>query len=671
MEQRASVRELKGVGEKSAKCYAKLGIVSVEDLLRHFPRAYERFAIPKPIGELSEGEVCAIEGMPIATPKLVQTKRAKLLVCHVKDSTGSVVLKWFNQPYLRGRLSMGTHAIFRGKIVRDGGVFSMVQPEIYSPEQYRPLLRSLRPIYNLTEGITGNAIAKAVRQALSVTEIEDVLPAGMRKEYRLMRLADAFEAVHFPRDEEVTKEAVRRLAFDEFFRFLLSVRAMRQTVLATPNHFPVMKNALAERMLRNLSYELTNAQTRVIGEMLSDMQGGVPMQRLLQGDVGSGKTVVALYALIVCAENGYQGCLMAPTEVLATQHYEEFQRILTPLGIRVGLLTGSMSTGEKRCVRENTENGELQIVVGTHTLFQESVVFRNLGLVVVDEQHRFGVKQRERLQQKGETPHLLIMSATPIPRTLAMMLYGDMDLSLLDEMPKNRLLIKSCVVDTGYRATAYRFIQQKISVGQQVYVICPLIEESEGMEGENVKDYAERLREEFPQAKIALLHGRMSAVEKNATMRAFAMHETDILVSTTVIEVGINVPNATVIMIENAERFGLAGLHQLRGRVGRGEEQSYCILVQGSGGEESKARLEVLLKTTDGFQIAEEDLRLRGPGDFFGIRQSGDMDFGIADLIRDAGALRDAKEAVDKLSDKDFQKIHSLSVAGEGISVVY
>ncbi len=668
----APIHSLKGIGEKTAKAYERLHITTVEQLLQHFPRDYERFAPPTPIGAVREGELVTIEGMLVSSPKLIPSSRKKLLLCHVKDATGTITLKWFNQPYLRGQLPMGTHLIFRGRVAKDAGQFSMIQPEIYSQATYRPLLSSLRPVYPLTEGLSRNAIAKAMRQALEVADIEDAMLPAIRKRYGLMKLKDAYEEIHFPKAETVTKDAVRRLAFDEFFYFLVGLQHLKELTQSHANAYPMMATSVADNLLADLPYQLTNAQLRAYEEMLHDMRGDAPMQRLLQGDVGSGKTILALLLLATCAENGFQGALMAPTEVLAVQHHKEFVRLLEPYGIRVELLTGSMSAPKKREVLAELEAGRISILIGTHALFQERVAFEQLGLVIVDEQHRFGVKQRERLLGKGDVPHLLIMSATPIPRTLAMMLYGDMDLSVLDELPKDRLPIKSCVVDTSYRPRAYRFLQQQLAQGRQAYVICPLIEESEGSDGENVADYAERLQKELPSsARIGILHGKLPNAEKNRIMQAFAEHELDILVSTTVIEVGINVPNATVIMIENAERFGLSGLHQLRGRVGRGSHQSYCILVQGNDSEESRQRLNVLLEAEDGFRIAEEDLRLRGPGDFFGIRQSGDMNFRMADLIRDAQTLRDAKEAVETLSDAEYSKIMNRSVAGEGAFVVY
>ena len=446
---------------------------------------------------------------------------------------------------------------------------------------------------------------------------------------------------------------------------------MKMSILREANSCVIEKHTYADAILGSLPYELTGAQKRAVAEITNDLQGAYPMQRLLQGDVGSGKTIVALLALSMCAESGFQGCLMAPTEVLARQHYDIFCKTLEPFGLKVALLVGSQGSAERKKMLAGLASGEYRIAIGTHALFQESVQFSNLGLVIVDEQHRFGVKQREMLQRKGMTPHLLIMSATPIPRTLAMMLYGDMDISLLDEQPSNRLPVKSCVVDGSYRPTAYKFIREKAAAGDQVYVICPMIEESETSDGENVTEYTQKLREELPGLTISALHGQMDGAEKNRILNEFAAGNIQVLVSTTVIEVGINVPNATVMMIENAERFGLSALHQLRGRVGRGAKQSYCIFIQGNEDAESRERLNVLLHAKNGFEIAEEDLRLRGPGDFFGIRQSGGMDFKIADIIRDAAVLKDAKDDIDALSEEESEAQYHVLIAEHSDIVVY
>lgn len=667
-----SVIKVKGIGQKSAKLYEKLDIRTVGDLLCHFPRGYERYEAPVLVSQTEDGSVRTVEGVLTTAAKPVAVGQKRMVVARIRDISGEMDLRWFNSPFVLKQLPLGRKLLFRGKISRKGRSVSMVQPEIYTEEAYRTRMRSLRPVYSLTSGLSRNAIAKAVAEALAVTDIPDSMPQSIRKKRGFMKLEDAYRAIHCPEDEAVTKEAVKRLSYDEFTRFLLSMRHLKAGILREPNSFILEKHTVADGILAALPYELTAAQKRVLAEITKDLSGPFPMQRLLQGDVGSGKTVIALLALSMCAEEGFSGCIMAPTEVLARQHFAFFTKMLAPFGIGVGLLVGSQPKSERKRMEEGIRNGEFPVVIGTHALFQDGVEFPKLGLVIVDEQHRFGVKQREMLMRKGEMPHLLIMSATPIPRTLAMMLYGDMDISLLDEQPAERLPVKTCVVDRSYRPTAYRFIKEHAAKGEQTYVICPLIEESEDSEGENVTDYAQRLREEFGgEITVGTLHGQMSGKDKNAVLSDFAEGKISVLVSTTVVEVGINVPNATTIMVENAERFGLSALHQLRGRVGRGAKQSYCILMQGNESEETKERLSVLLKARNGFAIAEEDLRLRGPGDFFGIRQSGDMDFAVADIIRDADMLSAAKEDTALLSDEEAEERFHLLVAERDSLVVY
>ncbi len=448
----------------------------------------------------------------------------------------------------------------------------------------------------------------------------------------------------------------KRLVFDEFFMFLMSVRLLKDKKEDKKSAYPFTFSGEMASVEERLPYALTGAQKKVIREVYADLSGGHIMTRLIQGDVGSGKTIVAILALLQAAANGYQGALMVPTEVLARQHYESMTELFASLGItyRPVLLTGSMTAKEKRLARESIENHEADIVIGTHALIQEKVVYDNLALVITDEQHRFGVAQREMLSKKGGEPHVLVMSATPIPRTLAIILYGDLDISIIDELPANRQPIKNCVVNREFRPNAYRFIENEVRAGRQAYVICPMVEPSEMLEAENVIDYTEELRHALsPSIRVEYLHGKMKGKEKNAIMEAFAANEIHVLVSTTVIEVGINVPNATVMMIENAERFGLAQLHQLRGRVGRGKDQSYCIMVNASGEEDVGKRLDILNKSNDGFYIASEDLKLRGPGDLFGVRQSGDLEFHLADIFADADILKAVSDEVKKLMDKD------------------
>ena len=666
------VSKLNGIGPKSAEAYARLRIVTVGDLLSWFPKKYDTFEAERPISQVQADRLVTLLGTFAGTPRMFTTgKGMSILTCTFRDATGSITVKWFNSPFLRKQITQAKYVFLRGKVSRDRNELCVVQPELFTPERYREMMKTLRPVYGLTAGLSKTAVVKAVTEALRQCEIPDLMPVSMRRQLGLWSLKDAYEEVHFPKSGETTKDAIRRLAFDEFFRFLVGIRSVKEQTETVPNRFPAKGREFAKRLIDSLPYGLTGAQERCFQEIAQDLCGASPMQRLLQGDVGSGKTVIAELSLATIAEAGYQGCLMVPTEVLAKQHFAELTKRFEPLGITVGLLTGSMSPAEKREVRENVALGGIRILVGTHALFQQSVEIPELGLVVVDEQHRFGVEQRRRLTDKGNLPHVLLMSATPIPRTLAMMLYADLDISLLDEMPKNRLRIKTAVVDSGYRPKAWSFLSEHVRAGEQCYVICPLIEESDGLEAANVTDYAEQLREALPDVRIGLLHGRMSASSKNEVMEAFAEKAYDILVSTTVIEVGIDVANATVILIEDAERFGLATLHQLRGRVGRGDKQSYCILVQGSDSEEAHERLTVLQTASDGFAIAEKDLSMRGPGDFFGIRQSGDNVFRLADPIRDAEVLALAKRTVDELTTDQYRKAVKLFLAEKDEPVVY
>ncbi len=683
MDWNTPVTKIKGVGEVTAKRFKNLGVETAGELLRHFPKGYEEYQMPIPCNRVRPDSLVSVELTLVKSPKMFKKGRFEILSAEGKDHTGYVELVWFNQPYLKQKLVLGKHLIFRGKITKEYGKLKMTQPEIYEKEKYLPMLRCLRPIYSLTAGLNQKTVQKSVEAVLTSIDVPDLVPQGIRREYKLMKLSEAYRAIHFPEDSDITKEAIRRLAFDEFFTFLLTMRGLKSAMAVVPNCHVLKKHELSDRVRASFPFELTEGQQTAMKDIFHDLSGCTPMNRLLQGDVGSGKTAVAILSLVAMVENGSQGVLMAPTEVLAQQHFQSISELLIPFGIRVGLLVGSMTASQKREMRKMAETGDVDIVIGTHALFQDEVHFHKLGLAIVDEQHRFGVKQREQLASKGESVHVLIMSATPIPRTLAVMLYGDMDLTILSELPKNRIPIKSCLVDPSYHPTAYRFLKKHIQAGEQAYVICPMVEDSETVEAENVVEYTEKLRAALAgipsengsdserEPVVEYVHGKLSAAEKNARMTAFSEGKIDILVSTTVVEVGINVPNATVIMIENAERFGLSSLHQLRGRVGRGSLQSYCILVQGKESEETKERLGALVKSNDGFFLAEEDLRLRGPGDFFGIRQSGDMDFAIADIVRDKEMLVNAKQAVEHLSEEECERLTQELVAIQGVSMVY
>ena len=640
-----SIRQIKGVGEKAEQRFHKLDIWNVGDLLEHYPREYDEFHDLVKIADVKEGEMAAVEGVMACRPSIHTTARLKILSMVLEDETGRITVTWFNMPFLANRLKMGTRYILRGKVGRKNGKLVLEQPKMYSKNEFFKQVGRLHPIYPLTAGLTNHAVEKAVRDAIGSLEgAAEFLPADLRKRQNLLAYRKAIHDIHFPKNQLEYRKARKRLVFDEFFLYQAALQVIRIKNYKPSSHV-MTQNKRLEEFVNNLPYELTAAQKRVYEEIEKDMTGGMTMNRLVQGDVGSGKTVVAVMALFLAVCNGEQGAFMVPTEVLAMQHKESLEAMLAPYGVKIGLLIGSMTAKEKREGKQKLAEGEWDVVVGTHAILQDNVEFEDLALVITDEQHRFGVRQREKLMEKGDTPHVLAMSATPIPRTLALVLYGDMDLSIMDELPANRLPIKNCVVGTDYRPQAYRFMKDQIEKGRQVYIICPMVEEKEEVALESVVMYSEQLKEIFPAAiTIECLHGKMKPKEKNEVMQRFIEGTTDILVSTTVIEVGIDVPNATVMMIENAERFGLAQLHQLRGRVGRGKEQSYCILMYGKESKEGKERLSILAGSNDGFEIAREDLKLRGQGDFFGVMQSGDKLFSLADIYEDAQVLKAANE---------------------------
>ena len=651
-----SIETLKGIGEKTAKLFEKVGIRTIDDLLHYYPKGYDTYREPKAIGELSEDETGAVEGFLKSGATGVHINGLSIVQATISDMTGKLRLVWYHMPYLKNTLRPDSHFIFRGRVIRKKNGLTMEQPQMFKPEAYEELLSSMRPVYAQTKGLGNKTITSAVEQALAIRTLErDYLPASLRISNELAEYNFAIEHIHFPANEEDLRFARKRLVYDEFFFFLLAVRHLKEKRQNIRSPFHVEKQEECRRLLKALPYRLTNAQLRTLEEVLGDLKSGSVMNRLIQGDVGSGKTIIAVLALLAVCENGYQGALMVPTEVLARQHYESVAELFAAHGVEkeVVLITGSMTAREKRLAYEKVASHEADIIIGTHALIQEKVVYDNLALVITDEQHRFGVAQREMFGSKGQLPHVLVMSATPIPRTLAIILYGDLDISVIDELPANRLSIKNCVVDKSYRPRAYRFIENEVKNGRQAYVICPMGEESEMIEAENVLDYTKILRENLPGIRVEYLHGKMKGKEKNKIMEEFAAGNIQVLVSTTVIEVGVNVPNATVMMIENAERFGLAQLHQLRGRVGRGDKQSYCIMVNASGNKEKNRRLEVLNKSNDGFYIASEDLKLRGPGDLFGIRQSGDLEFQLADIYTDAVTLKKVSEDVNRLLARD------------------
>ena len=654
MIEQTNIAELKGIGEKTQKLFAKVGIETVGDLIRYYPRGYDVYEEAVPIGELEEGKVQTVTGMIFGRVQVSGSRKLQVTTLILKDLTGTLKVIWFRMPFLRNTFAKGGTVTLRGRVVSRKQVLTMEHPEIFYPsEKYEEKKDTLQPVYGLTAGLTNHMVAKAVQQALSGLNLsKETLPETVRLKYGLAEYNFAMRGIHFPEDKQVFYQARERLVFEEFLEFILALRKLRDKNERFGNDYVIPASPRVEEFIKELPYELTGAQKKVWKEISADMASDTVMSRLVQGDVGSGKTIVAFLALLTVALNGMQAAMMAPTEVLARQHYATITRMLEEhqIPVKAELLTGSMTTKEKRRAYDRIECGYAKIIVGTHALIQDAVNYDNLALVVTDEQHRFGVKQRETFAKKGGVPHVLVMSATPIPRTLAIILYGDLDISVIDELPANRLPIKNCVVDTGYRATAYTFMKKQIGEGRQCYIICPMVEESESLEAENVLDYSSMLQEEMGDGiVVSCLHGRMKQAEKDEIMERFAKNEIQILVSTTVIEVGIDVPNATVMMIENAERFGLAQLHQLRGRVGRGKHQSYCIFMTASKAKEAKERLDILNHSNDGFKIASEDLKLRGPGDLFGIRQSGLMNFRLGDVYQDAKILQKANEAADLL----------------------
>ncbi|MCD8221716.1 MAG: ATP-dependent DNA helicase RecG [Clostridiales bacterium] len=651
------ITSLKGIGDKTAALFAKLGVETVEDLLRDYPRTYDLYEETVPAGDLREGTVCAVSGRLVGKAGIRRYQHMQIITTTLQEMTGKVQLVWFGVPYIVSALPAGRVLTARGRVVRKSGRFVMEQPELYEVEDYAQIAGTLTPVYSQTKGLGNKAIIRAVEQALHNRGLEkEYLPESIRGRCELAEYNYAIEHIHFPATKKDLLFARKRLVFDEFFFFLLSVRRLKEKNENSRSRYRILPSEEADRLQAELPYELTGAQQKVWREIRTDLSGGRVMNRLIQGDVGSGKTMVAVLALLETVCSGYQGALMAPTEVLAKQHYITVTELFAKhqIGKKVVLVTGSMTAKEKRIAYEKIQSHEADIIIGTHALIQEKVQYDSLALVITDEQHRFGVGQREALGAKGEEPHVLVMSATPIPRTLAIILYGDLDISVIDEMPSHRLPVKNCVVDTGYRENAWRFIAGEVAKGRQAYVICPMVEESELIEAENVLDYTKLLRKKLPAGiSVESLHGKMKPKDKNRVMERFASGEIQVLVSTTVVEVGVDVPNATVMMIENAERFGLAQLHQLRGRVGRGGYQSYCIMIDTGDNEETRARLEILNHSNDGFAIAAEDLKLRGPGDFFGLRQSGDMEFKLADIFSDAELLKLVSEEVNRLLDED------------------
>lgn len=657
------VTVLKGIGEKNAKLLEKLQIHTIDDLIHHLPKDYETFQEAVDAGQCKEDAKQAMIGRVVSAPYLVRRGHLSILQFYAGDSANLIRITIFHMPYLAKTIKPGSVYVFVGNVYQKGNIMCMDQPSMYKPEIYQEKLGLLWPVYAKTKGISNEALSKYIKNALDgLCRLPEVLPEETVEKLGFCSHLEALKIVHRPVSSKQLMKARKRLAYEEFFYFLLSMHALKEEISSGPNTHRMTETSKARRLIDCLPYKLTASQLHVYEQIERQMcTEGIVVNRLIQGDVGSGKTIIAVLCLLLCVENAYQGAFMAPTEVLAMQHFDEIVHMTQQyeLPFKPLLLSGSMTAKQKREAKEQIADGTCNLVIGTHALLEENVVFSDLAVVITDEQHRFGVAQRDTLAGKGNNVHTIVMSATPIPRSLAIILYGNLAVSSITELPADRLPIKNCVVSPGYRETAHRFILNEVKKGRQAYVICPMVESGVMDELENVKDYKSMLEEKWENAaSVAYLHGKMRPKEKNEIMDRFARGEVDVLVSTTVIEVGINVPNATVMMIENADRFGLAALHQIRGRVGRGKEQSYCIFVDTKGSSTSKKRLEILNHSNDGFYIANEDLKLRGPGDMLGVIQSGEFSFRFADIYDDSEMLMQASADVKELlaSDRLLEK---------------
>ncbi len=648
-----NITEIKGIGEKTALLFSKASVFSVYEILNYFPRDYIELPEIGKISEIVKGRTNAVEGKVCSSVSLFSNRGKSVLSFDINDGTGIIKVYYFNMPFLRNTIKPGMSILVYGTIGYEAKGFT--NPKMTTREEYEKLREKLIPVYPLVKGLTSAKISTSIAKifgSIDKDEIEDYLPEAIRKREDLIDLYSAIKLMHFPVSMQDVYIARKRLAFNEFFSFLYKMKILAGETNRTMTKIVMDDQSGIDDFIDSLPYKLTGGQLQAIKEISEDLSSGYQMNRLVQGDVGCGKTIVAIVASLQAAINGYQAALMAPTVVLASQHYEDAKKLaeLYEIPLRPVLLTGSMKAAERRCALQGIKDGSFNLIIGTHALITDKVEYNNLGIAICDEQHRFGVKERYNLSDKGDMVHQLVMSATPIPRTLGLILYGDLDVSTIKEKPANRLPLKNAVVGPEFRPRNYKFMLDEINKGHQVYIICPMVEEGDADTLKNVETYPEEIRQFFPPSvRIASLHGKMKSADKDKITTAFKNHEYDILVSTTVVEVGVNVPNATVIMIENAERFGLAGLHQLRGRVGRGDAQSYAIFVTENSSEKNMKRLGLLSKTNDGFEIASEDLKLRGPGDFFGFRQSGDPMFRMADLYTDADILMIAKTILDEL----------------------
>lgn len=652
------IQYIKGVGPKRLSMLKKLKIFNVEDMIYHFPRDYDNRSLSKKIIELKAGEKVTIHGIVVSKCQSIRVRKG-LIICKylVKDDSGFITITFFNQPYMKNKFKPNDSIMLNGRVKMGLQGLEMINPvfEVASEEK-EFTLEGIVPIYSSTEGFTQNQMIKIKKNILTILydNIVDYMPENIIRNNKLCSLDFALKSIHFPTSLQELKVARYRLIFDELFLLQLVLMRIKKKVTSSKNSIALKKNKGLIELINALPFQLTRAQDTVLKEIIKDLEGVSPMNRLVQGDVGSGKTIVAIIALYKCFINGCQGALMAPTEILAEQHYTSLKQLLEPMGVRIGLLTGSLTKTKKQELLEKIKEGEIDIIIGTHALIQESVYFHRLALVVTDEQHRFGVRQRAILAEKGDNPHILVMTATPIPRTLALILYGDLDISIIDELPPGRKEIKTYSLPLEQKERAYQFAKKELSMGRQVYVVCPLVEESETIEAKAAVEISEEfVSTYFVDYKVGLLHGKMKAKEKEEIMRQFTKNEINVLVSTTVIEVGVNVPNATLMIIESAERFGLAQLHQLRGRVGRGHSQSYCILLHNNKSKIARDRMKIMESTNDGFVISEKDLEIRGPGEFLGLKQHGLPDLKIANLLKHMKVLKRVQLQVEDLLKED------------------
>ncbi len=648
------ITAIKGIGEARSRLFNKLGIYTVYDLATYFPRNYEDRTQKKKIDDLEDGETCGFEGEICSNvSKTFLRKGMVLYKVNIKDETGIIRAAWFNQDFISKAFKMGEKYVFYGKIARKYNSFEIQNPEYERISHDKQIKKSSRiiPVYNSTANLTQNIIRNSIENCLKLVagRFQEIIPQPMINRYNLKEINYCIENIHFPKSFEDFHNARYRLVFEEFLLFLLSLLNLKKGIQEGRQGIVFKYTEQMEEFIRSLPFELTSGQKRVLNEINADMESSRIMNRLIQGDVGSGKTAVAAIALFKAVKCGCQGALMVPTEILAQQHYNSISNMMEPFGVNVGLLTGSLSKKQKNQCIDDIQSGKIQIIIGTHALIEENVRFKKLGLVITDEQHRFGVRQREVLSKKGGNPDILVMSATPIPRTLALILYGDLDISIIDELPPGRKPVKTFSVDNSMRERVYSFIEKKVKEGKQAYIVCPLVEESDSITAKSAVEHALKIAQELKNLQTGLIHGKMKPADKDKVMKDFIDGKIDVLVSTTVIEVGVNVPNAVLMVVENAERFGLSQLHQLRGRVGRGKDESYCILFNESRSKMSRERMKVLEKTNDGFRISEKDLELRGPGDFFGTRQHGIPEFKIANIYNDMEILKQAQDAANEI----------------------